>query len=83
MSPVLLALMMYAASLTQTIWQEFKTSFWRVFLQEWKIVDDTLYAKLQKSMAEAEDARHEALQEATRHGKAEKDAIKAAQRVKF
>ncbi|GMY09244.1 U-box domain-containing protein 33-like isoform X4 [Fagus crenata] len=43
-------------------------------------IDDTLYAQLEKAMAEAENARREVFQEADRRGKAEKDAVEAMHR---
>uniref|UniRef100_A0A2N9FI31 RING-type E3 ubiquitin transferase n=1 Tax=Fagus sylvatica TaxID=28930 RepID=A0A2N9FI31_FAGSY len=42
--------------------------------------NDTLYAQLEKAMAEAENARREVFQEADRRGKAEKDAVEAMHR---
>uniref|UniRef100_A0A2N9F9D2 RING-type E3 ubiquitin transferase n=1 Tax=Fagus sylvatica TaxID=28930 RepID=A0A2N9F9D2_FAGSY len=44
-------------------------------------IDDTLYAQLEKAMAEAENARREVFQEADRRGKAEKDAVEAMHRA--
>ncbi|KAL4621985.1 hypothetical protein ACB092_06G264800 [Castanea dentata] len=44
-------------------------------------VDETLYAQLEKAMAEAEHARREAFQEAERRAKAEKNAIEAKRRA--
>uniref|UniRef100_A0A2N9F7D2 RING-type E3 ubiquitin transferase n=1 Tax=Fagus sylvatica TaxID=28930 RepID=A0A2N9F7D2_FAGSY len=46
-------------------------------------IDDTLYAQLEKAMAEAENARREAFQEADRRGKAEKNAIEAMRRAQL
>ncbi|KAK7824290.1 u-box domain-containing protein 33 [Quercus suber] len=40
-------------------------------------IDETLYSKLEKAMAEAENARLEAIQETQRRRKAKKDAIEA------
>ncbi|XP_050385351.1 U-box domain-containing protein 33 isoform X3 [Argentina anserina] len=45
-------------------------------------VDDTLYDHLDQAMAEAENAKREAFEEAIRRGKAEKDAIDAIRRAK-
>ncbi|EXB30880.1 U-box domain-containing protein 33 [Morus notabilis] len=45
-------------------------------------IDDTLYDHLEQSLAEAENAKREAFQEAVRRGKAEKDAINAIRRAK-
>lgn len=44
-------------------------------------MDETLYSKLEKAMAEAENARLEAFQETQRRGKAEMDAIEAMHKV--
>ncbi|KAM3746570.1 hypothetical protein ACB098_06G211700 [Castanea mollissima] len=44
-------------------------------------VDETLYAQLEKAMAEAEHERREAFQEAERRAKAEKNAIEAKRRA--
>ncbi|KAK4578223.1 hypothetical protein RGQ29_028383 [Quercus rubra] len=44
-------------------------------------VDETLYAQLEKAMAEAEHARREAFQEAERRAKVEKNAIEAKRRA--
>nr|POE60671.1 u-box domain-containing protein 33 [Quercus suber] len=44
-------------------------------------IDDILYARLEQAMAEAENARCEALQEAARLGKAAKNSIEATHRV--
>ncbi|KAK9910410.1 hypothetical protein M0R45_034375 [Rubus argutus] len=45
-------------------------------------VDDTLYDHLDHAMAEAENAKREAFEEALRRGKAEKDVIDAMRRAK-
>ncbi|KAK7824293.1 u-box domain-containing protein 33, partial [Quercus suber] len=45
-------------------------------------IDDILYARLEQAMAEAENARCEALQEAARLGKAAKNSIEATHRAK-
>ncbi|KAK9202323.1 hypothetical protein WN944_017533 [Citrus x changshan-huyou] len=45
-------------------------------------VDDTLYDQLAQAMAEAENSRREAFEEALRRGKAEKDAIESIRRAK-
>ncbi|XP_030928443.1 U-box domain-containing protein 33-like isoform X2 [Quercus lobata] len=44
-------------------------------------VDETLYAQLEKAMAEAEHARREAFQEAERRANVEKNAIEAKRRA--
>lgn len=46
-------------------------------------MDDTLYDHLDHAMAEAENAKREAFEEALRRGKAEKDVIDAMRRVKL
>ncbi|KAK2650289.1 hypothetical protein Ddye_017778 [Dipteronia dyeriana] len=45
-------------------------------------IDDTLYDQLAQAMAEAENSRREAFEEALRRGKAEKDAIESIRRAK-
>ncbi|XP_022757361.1 U-box domain-containing protein 33-like isoform X2 [Durio zibethinus] len=45
-------------------------------------IDNTLYDQLQQVMAEAENSRREAFEEAVRRAKAEKDALEAIRRVK-
>ncbi|KAF3441506.1 hypothetical protein FNV43_RR15420 [Rhamnella rubrinervis] len=45
-------------------------------------IDDTLYDHLEQALAEAENAKREAFNEAVRRGKAEKDAIDAIRRAK-
>lgn len=45
-------------------------------------IDDALYDHLEQALAEAENSKKEAFQEAVRRGKAEKDAIDAIRRAK-
>lgn len=45
-------------------------------------IDDTLYDQLAQAMAEAQNSRREAYEEASRRGKAEKDAIDSIRKAK-